>query len=93
MGSVLNCIGWIIIGVIAGGLARQIMGERNGGCLPNLILGIVGAFVGGLIVNGLGIRDNLDIGLGLGSLVTALIGAVALIAIGRFFSGRQKQKR
>lgn len=77
------CIGWIIIGFIAGALARRIMGSSNAPFILDIILGVVGAWVGGFILGLLGFRDALDIGFGIGSLITALIGAVVLIFIGR----------
>ncbi len=80
------CIGWIIIGFIAGALARRIMGSRDQPFITDVILGIVGAWVGGFI---LGLLDALDIGFGIGSLITALIGAIVLIFIGRLITGRR----
>ena len=50
----MGIIAWIIIGIIAGWLAEQIMG-RNHGLLTNLIVGVVGALIGGFIANALGI--------------------------------------
>ncbi|MGQ9886917.1 MAG: GlsB/YeaQ/YmgE family stress response membrane protein [Aggregatilineales bacterium] len=55
----------------------------------DVILGIVGAWVGGFILGLLGFRDALDIGFGIGSLITALIGAIVLISIGRLVTGRR----
>jgi len=83
------CIGWIIIGFIAGALARRIMGSRDQPFITDVILGIVGAWVGGFILGLLGFRDALDIGFGIGSLITALIGAIVLIFIGRLITGRR----
>jgi uncharacterized membrane protein YeaQ/YmgE (transglycosylase-associated protein family) len=85
------CIGWIIVGFIAGALARRIMGSGNAGCVSDIVLGLIGAFLGGIVVSWLGIGRNLDIGLGIGSVITALIGAVILIAIGRIFSPRRRR--
>ena len=83
------CIGWIIIGFIAGALARRLMGSSNAPFILDIILGVVGAWVGGFILGLLGFGGALDIGFGIGSLITALIGAVVLIFIGRLlFRGR-----
>ncbi len=84
------CIGWIIVGFIAGALARRIMGSSNAGCVSDIVLGLIGAFLGGLVVRWLGLGRSLDIGLGIGSIVTALIGALILIAIGRVLSPRRR---
>ena len=42
----MGIIGWIVIGIVAGWLAEQVMG-RNHGLLTNLIVGVIGALVGG----------------------------------------------
>jgi len=70
-------IGFLIIGVIAGWLAEKIM-KRNHGLLTNLIVGVVGAFLGGFIARSLGIT----IGDGfIGSLIVATCGAVLLLFV------------
>jgi uncharacterized membrane protein YeaQ/YmgE (transglycosylase-associated protein family) len=81
------CIGWIIVGIVAGALARQLMGSPDRSWLSDMILGLIGAFVGGLVANLLGIgRPDGGIGLVIVNLVIAVIGAVILIAIGRLLT-------
>ena len=70
---------WIIIGLIAGWLANQILGGRGGSLLYNLAIGLVGAIVGGLIFGSLNI---LPIGF-IGELVSATVGAVVFLLIWR----------
>ena len=86
----LTCIAWIIIGLLAGAIARALMGSHNAGCASDILLGLVGALVGGFIVSCLGFSQGLQIGLGIGSLITAVIGAIALILLGRLFSPRRR---
>ncbi len=72
----LGIIGWLVIGIAAGWLAEQIMG-RNHGLLTNLIVGVVGALLGGWISSTL-----LDIPVGGFNLTTFLVatgGAVVLL--------------
>ncbi|MEO8612360.1 MAG: GlsB/YeaQ/YmgE family stress response membrane protein [Chloroflexota bacterium] len=85
------CIGWIIIGLIAGALARRVMGSTSSGIGTDIILGLIGAFIGGIVLGLLGFQNGrvIEPGLGIGSIVTALIGAVIVIAIGRALSGRR----
>jgi uncharacterized membrane protein YeaQ/YmgE (transglycosylase-associated protein family) len=72
----LGIIGWIVIGVVAGWLAEQIMG-RNHGLLTNLIVGVVGALLGGFIAsNLLGVPVG---GFNLITLLVAVGGAVLLL--------------
>ncbi len=79
-------IGWIIFGAIAGFIAKSIMGDRAG-LILTVILGIVGAFVGGWLAN-----NVLGLGVGgswLGSLVVSVIGAVVVLAIYNFAAARR----
>lgn len=72
----------LIIGAIAGWLAGLIMKGSGYGLLINIILGIVGAFVGSWLFGALGI--SIASGL-LGSLITAVIGAVVVLFIAGLF--------
>ncbi len=77
-------IGWILIGLIAGWLAGKIARGRGFGCLANVLLGLIGALLGGWIFTKLGLFG----GGWLYSLAAATIGAVLLVLIARlFFSG------
>jgi uncharacterized membrane protein YeaQ/YmgE (transglycosylase-associated protein family) len=80
------CCGWIIIGGLAGGLARFILRRPDKNFISDLILGVIGAFIGGIVVGALGWDESLEIGFGIGSLITATIGAALLIFIGSLFS-------
>jgi uncharacterized membrane protein YeaQ/YmgE (transglycosylase-associated protein family) len=82
----VNFIVWIILGAIAGWLASVVMGTNaQQGLLTDIIVGILGAFVGGLVLNLIpGVSASVT-GLNLGSLLTAFIGAVILLAIVRAF--------
>lgn len=84
-------IGWIIVGAIAGDLARRFMNRPNRGCLSDFVLGIAGAIVGGFLAGLLGL-DTADDGLValLTSLVLAVVGAAVLIFISSLFTGRKK---
>ena len=82
------CIGWIIVGAIAGAVARSLMGSRDESFLSDMILGLVGAVVGGFIASLLGFyRPEGGLELVLVNLVLAIIGAIILIAIGRALTG------
>ncbi len=76
-------IGWIIIGLLAGWIAGHLTRGRGFGCVVDVILGLIGAVVGGWIFTKLGI-----VAWGFwGSLAAATIGAVVLVAIARLFAG------
>lgn len=78
----MNIILWLIFGALAGWLASVIMGTRKQqGMLMDIVLGIVGAFVGGFLFNTLG--QSGVTGFNLWSLIVAIIGAVVLTAIAK----------
>jgi uncharacterized membrane protein YeaQ/YmgE (transglycosylase-associated protein family) len=83
----MGWIGWIILGAIAGWLASVIMGtDDRQGCIVNIVVGIIGALIGGLIMNFIGGQGVT--GFNLWSLLVAVLGAVVLLAIANMFSGR-----
>jgi uncharacterized membrane protein YeaQ/YmgE (transglycosylase-associated protein family) len=71
----LSLLWFLIIGLVAGWLAGRIMKGRGFGLLVNLIVGVIGAFLGGWLFSLLGLSAT---GI-LGSLVTALVGAIVLL--------------
>ena len=72
----LGIIGWLVIGIVAGWLAEKVMG-RNHGLVTNLIVGIVGALLGGWIAqNLLGVPVG---GFNIVTLLVAFGGAVLLL--------------
>jgi uncharacterized membrane protein YeaQ/YmgE (transglycosylase-associated protein family) len=81
-----SVIAWIIIGLIAGWLAGTVSRGRGFGCIADIILGMVGAVLGGWIFSKLNIPGG---GL-LYSIAAATVGAVILVAIARIFSGGKK---
>jgi uncharacterized membrane protein YeaQ/YmgE (transglycosylase-associated protein family) len=78
-----SLLGWLLVGLIAGWLAGKVARGRGFGCIANIILGLVGAVLGGWIFTKLGILGG---GI-LYSIAAATVGAVLLVAIGRLFAG------
>jgi uncharacterized membrane protein YeaQ/YmgE (transglycosylase-associated protein family) len=82
----MSIIAWIILGLIAGWLAGVLVRGTGYGVIGDIILGIVGALVGGWITSAL---LGVDVsGFNLESLVIAVFGAIVIILIGRLISGR-----
>ena len=79
-----SLIGWILIGLIAGWLAGKVTRGAGFGCLANVLLGLIGALLGGWVFSKLGIFG----GGFLFSLAAATVGAVLLVAVARLFAGR-----
>jgi uncharacterized membrane protein YeaQ/YmgE (transglycosylase-associated protein family) len=76
----MNIILWIIFGALAGWIASIIMGRNSQmGALANIIVGVLGALIGGFLFNALGASGVS--GFNLYSLIVAIIGAVVLLFI------------
>lgn len=86
----MNLIWYVIVGLIAGVLAKAIMpGNRSepSGCFMTMALGIVGSLLTGFVVHRV-LHETTKGGF-VGSIVGATIGAIVVIAIGRSMSGRR----
>lgn len=82
---IMNLIIWLIFGALAGWIASMIMRtDAEQGAVANIIVGILGALVGGFISRALGGPD-VSAGFNLMSLIIAIIGAVVLLAVVRMF--------
>jgi uncharacterized membrane protein YeaQ/YmgE (transglycosylase-associated protein family) len=85
---VINFILWLLFGALVGWLASIVMRtDAQQGALLNIIVGIVGAFIGGLVFNFLGLGgsniNNTDFSLG--ALLVSFVGAVILLGIVNMF--------
>jgi uncharacterized membrane protein YeaQ/YmgE (transglycosylase-associated protein family) len=77
---------WLIVGGIVGWLASLIMRtDAQQGILLNIVVGIVGAFLGGWLISPLVGVGTINQGISIGSVVVSLIGAVILLAIVNLF--------
>ncbi len=82
----MGIITWIIIGLIAGALAKLIMpGDDPGGIIVTIIIGMVGSLLGGFLASLVGLGGG---GL-IWSVIVAIIGAIILLAIYRAIAGRR----
>ena len=86
MGTILV---FIVVGLVAGLLARLVMPGRDpGGLVVTTLIGIAGAFIGGLILQFLGSAAGVT-GINIWSILVATLGAVILLAIYRLFADRR----
>lgn len=81
----MDLLTWLIVGLIAGVLASLVMGGTGYGLVGDIIIGIVGAFVGGWLFSRLGVHSPFA-GLA-GVIFTAFIGAIVLLFILRLIRG------
>lgn len=80
-------LSWIIIGLLAGGIAKLVMpGKDPGGCIITILLGIGGAMVAGFLGRALGWYGEADQGAGF---IAAIIGAILILFIYRLVLKRR----
>jgi uncharacterized membrane protein YeaQ/YmgE (transglycosylase-associated protein family) len=75
----MNILTWLVVGLIAGVLASLVMGGTGFGIIGDIIIGIVGAFIGGWLFTAMGVAVPLG-GIA-GTILVAFIGAVVLLFI------------
>ena len=75
----MSIIGWIVLGLIAGFIASKIVNRSGEGFLMDIVLGIVGAVVGGFIFEQFGAAGVT--GFNLYSMIVAIVGAIILLVI------------
>jgi uncharacterized membrane protein YeaQ/YmgE (transglycosylase-associated protein family) len=79
-------LAWLFLGLVAGWLAGKLSRGRGYGCITDIILGLIGSFIGGWVFTKLGIFGGGFIF----SLAAATLGAVILVAIVHLFTGGSK---
>jgi uncharacterized membrane protein YeaQ/YmgE (transglycosylase-associated protein family) len=80
---------WIIVGLIAGALAKFVLpGDDPGGIIVTIIIGIVGAVLGGWLLSLLGIGGGAGSGGWIFSIIAGVIGAMILLGIYRLVANR-----
>jgi uncharacterized membrane protein YeaQ/YmgE (transglycosylase-associated protein family) len=83
----MSILAWIVLGLIAGFLGSKIVNKTGEGFLLDIVLGILGAVVGGYIFNSLG---HVGVtGLNIYSLVVAVVGAVVVLVLYHAVAGRR----
>jgi uncharacterized membrane protein YeaQ/YmgE (transglycosylase-associated protein family) len=86
----VGIIGWILLGFLAGVIAKAVLpGEEGGGCIVTTLLGIAGALLGGFIAAVLGLGDPIDEFFDLSTWIAAIVGAVIILVAWRAISGRR----
>jgi uncharacterized membrane protein YeaQ/YmgE (transglycosylase-associated protein family) len=85
----MGIIGWIVLGLLAGAIAKAILpGDDPGGIIVTMLIGIIGALVGGFIASALDVGD-LDDFFDVGTWVIAILGSLLLLVLYRAVAGRR----
>ena len=83
----MSIIGWIVLGLIAGFIASKIVNKRGEGVILDIVLGIVGAVVGGWLFAQFGAAGVT--GFNLYSMFVAVIGAIVVLVVYHLITGRR----
>jgi uncharacterized membrane protein YeaQ/YmgE (transglycosylase-associated protein family) len=83
----MSIIGWIVLGLIAGFIASKIVNKRGEGLIMDIVLGIVGAIVGGWLFATLG-HEGVN-GFNVYSMFVAVVGAVVVLVLYHAVTGRR----
>jgi uncharacterized membrane protein YeaQ/YmgE (transglycosylase-associated protein family) len=85
--KLMSILAWIVLGLIAGFIASKLVNRTGGSLVLDLLLGVVGAFVGGFLFTRFGAAGVT--GLNLYSILVAIIGAVVVLFIYHAIAGRR----
>ena len=85
----MTILAWLVVGLIAGFFASRVMRGGGYGLIGDIIVGVVGALIGGWLATTLLNMPNPVSGINVTSVIVAFVGAVILIAILRLFSRRR----
>ena len=90
----MGIIGWILLGLLAGLIAKAILpGDDPGGFIVTAVIGVVGALLGGLIARALDLGDPIDEFFDISTWLAAIIGSIVLLLIYRAVVGRGGMRR
>lgn len=86
----MGIIGWIVLGLLAGLLAKAIMpGAERGGFIVTTLLGVGGALLGGFVATALGFGDPIDEFFDLSTWLAAVAGALAILFVWNAIDNRR----
>jgi uncharacterized membrane protein YeaQ/YmgE (transglycosylase-associated protein family) len=83
----MSVLGWIFFGLITGFIASYVVNRRGEGCMINIVLGLVGALVGGFVFRQLAGFDAFHFNLV--SMFVAIVGAIIVLLIYHALTGRR----
>ena len=86
----MGLLGWVVVGLIAGGLARWIVKDDRTGCIYTMVIGVLGALIGGGLMSFVD-EEGVD-EFSLRSIVVAALGAVLLLLVLQAISGRRSRR-
>ncbi|MDQ3874369.1 MAG: GlsB/YeaQ/YmgE family stress response membrane protein [Actinomycetota bacterium] len=87
----MGIIGWIILGLLAGLIAKAILpGDQPGGIIVTTLIGVAGALIAGFIAQAIGFGDPIDEFFDISTWVAAIVGALILLVVWGMVAGRRR---
>jgi uncharacterized membrane protein YeaQ/YmgE (transglycosylase-associated protein family) len=83
----MSILAWLVVGLVAGFIASKIVNKSGEGVLMDIVLGVIGAIVGGFIFNFFG--HSAATGINLYSIFVAVIGSIVVLLIYHAVAGRR----
>jgi uncharacterized membrane protein YeaQ/YmgE (transglycosylase-associated protein family) len=89
----MSLLAWAVVGLLAGGLAGRVLGTERRGCLATMVIGILGAFIGGALYR-LVRGDDAEVleEFDLGSILVAFLGSCVLLLVLQAIAGRSARR-
>ena len=87
----MGIVAWCVMGLLAGGLARFVIPSRGQGCIYTLVIGVLGALIGGALSAAAGVGDGIS-GFNFGTFVIAFLGACLLLLVLYALGGRSRAR-
>jgi uncharacterized membrane protein YeaQ/YmgE (transglycosylase-associated protein family) len=88
----MGLLAWIVVGLLAGWIAGMVTGRRSQGCITKIVVGVIGAFIGGALAQAAGSDEGIG-DFGLRSVLIAAVGASAFLFVPGAIEGRQGNRR
>ena len=86
----MGIIGWIVLGLLAGAIAKALLpGDDSGGIIVTMLIGVAGALLGGFLA-GVLFSDPVDEFFDLSTWIAAIVGSIVLLLIYRMVTGRRR---
>ncbi|MDQ6618005.1 MAG: GlsB/YeaQ/YmgE family stress response membrane protein [Actinomycetota bacterium] len=89
----MGILTWIVFGFIAGTVAGMVTGRRASGCISRIVVGILGALVGGSLARAAGVKQVSFESFTLSGLLVAILGSSLLLLVLEALSGRSRRPR
>ncbi len=87
----MSILGWIVVGLIAGLLARAVVKDSRGGCIYTIVIGVLGGLLGGWLYSVVTDNESPIDDFDLGSILVAFLGACLLLLVLQAIAGRRSR--